>query len=269
MKALLRSFLLCVVAANCLKPCHAETPAEQALMQASINDGINPKWLTQSWDEKANRPYTVKVLEVERLLQKKVGTSVILRRYEASARKQPTSSLAIFPWVYARYRLVESHKVQKPLSGVCEELYKVLVLAPSPPSAEYARLRFKIEARTHLSSRLRKVGERLVARYRNDQRLLLAYSGVLGDSGDNEAAVRNDYALVKKFPKEPNYRWNLGMDLTTLAWNKRDPKLLDSGESQFNMFEKLAPPNHPLRRNLPNAREYIRIKRLRFAGKTP
>lgn len=261
--------LLCGAAIGCFQQCYAESPAEQVRAQAILQDNISPAWLTQSWDEKANRLYVAKALEVERLLKKKVIPSVILKRYEATARKQPNSSFAIFPWVYTRYRLVEAERIKKPLSQTCEELYKVLVLAPSPPSAEYARLRFKIEAQTHLRARLQKVGARLVARYKDDQRLLLAYSRVLGDSGDTETAVRNDYLMVKRFPKEPSHRWNLATDLTTLAWDKRDPKLLDAGEVQFKMFEKLAPPNHRLRRYLPNEREYIRRTRLRLAGKTP
>ncbi len=264
----LSAILVIPLVVGCFNPCHAENPAEQAFMHAAMEDSINPKWLTQDWDEKANKPYVAKALDVERLLQKKATPAVILKRYEGVARKQPTNSLAIFSWVYARYRLVEAERIKKPLSQVCEELYKVLVMAPAPPSAEYTRLRFKVEANTHLASHLSQIGPRLIARYKNDRSLLLCYSAVVGDS-NSEAGVHNDYAMVKKFPKDPAFRWNLAMDLSTLAWKKRDAKLLDASELQFKVFEKLAPPNYSLRRYLPNAREYIRRKRLRFAGKTP
>jgi hypothetical protein len=266
---LLGAFNLCGI-----DQCQSATPDEQAAMQAAVQDAIHPVWLTQKWDAKENAPYVAKAAEIERLLQLNVSASTLLKRYESTARAKPKDSLALFPWVYARYRLVESGRIKKPhtsfgLESICEDLYKVLVMAPPPPSAEYARLRFKIEYRTHLRSRLKGVGARLVALYPNDRRLLLAYNGVIADSGDLGTAVRNGYLLVKKYPKDPGCRYNLATDLTSLAWNKRDPRFLDAGEAQFKMFEKLAPGNHRLRRSLPDEREYIRRTRLRLMGKTP
>jgi hypothetical protein len=249
--------------------CQSATPDEQAAMQAAVQDATQPVWLTQKWDAKENAPYVAKATEIERLLQKNVSASTLLKRYESTARAKPKDSLALFPWVYARYRLVESGRIKKPLEFTCLDLYKVLIMAPPPLSAEYARLRFKIEYRIPLSSRLKGVGARLVAFYKNDRKLLLAYNGVLANSGQLESAVHNGYLLVKKYPTDPDFRYSLASDLTSLAWKKRDPRFLDAGEAQFKIFEKLAPANHRLRRYLPDEREYIRIKRLRFAGKTP
>lgn len=171
--------------------------------------------------------------------------------------------------MYARYRLVELGRVQKLLPPVCEALYKVLVLAPPPPAAEYARLRFKVEAQTHLSSRLLGIGSKLIARYKDDSNLAWAYNGIVSNSGDLETAVRNDYQLIKKYPNVPRYRYDLGSDLSSLAWKRRDPKLLDASEKQFALYEKLVPRTDRLRRHLPYEREYIRRKRLRLQGKTP
>ncbi len=263
------AMLGCVLLLGCFGVCFAETPQQQAVSIAIREDGFNPIWLTQKWDEKVNLPYAAKATEIEKLLTRKVAPALILKKYQAAARQKPSDSLAIFPWIYARYRLVESGAIKKPLPELCNDLYKELVLAPPPASAEYARLRFKVESQTHLSSRLEQIGARLVARYKNDEKLMLAYNNIVAQHGSLATAVSNDRAMIKSNPQEPGYRFNLATDLTSLSWLRRDPKLLDEGEAQFKLFEKLAPPNHPLRRRLLNEYEYIRLKRLRFAGKKP
>lgn len=260
---------LCVVTAGLFIAGYAQTPQEQALSHAEMQNDLNPLWRTQKWDEKVNKPYADKAHQIEKLLQQKVEPLKIISKYEAAARANPRDSLAIFPWVYARYRVVEADRIRKPLAGVCYELHKVLVMAPPPPSAEYTLLRFKVEARWRPSAKFKKVGQRLMERYKKDLKLALVYNGVLIENGELETVIRNEYALVKKYPKEPDYRYALGSDLTVLSWKKRDPKLLDAGAAQLDIFEKLAPPNHLLRRYLPGEREYIRLKRLRFAGKKP
>ena len=264
-----RVVLLCALLFGYHGVCHAETPQQRKISTAIRDDSFNPTWLTQKWDEEVNVPYAAKAGEIEKLLQRKVAPAVILKKYQGVARQKPSDSRAIFPWIYARYRLVESGAIKKPLPQLCRKLYEELVVAPPPASAEYARLRFKIEYQTHLRSRLEKVGARLVARYKNDKGLLLAYNNVVAQYGDLATAVRMDRALVKDNPQEAGYRFNLATDLTSLAWNRRDVKLLDEGEAQFKLFEKLAPPDHPLRRRLPNEYEYIRLTRLSLAGKKP
>src|SRR4051812_17482403 len=105
-KILFTSF--CVLSMTWFTPCHAESPAQQKLSRALVQDTFNPTWLTQEWNKKVNAPYVIKSLAVEKMLQKKTPAAVLLKRYEEGARKKPDVALAIFSWVYARYRLVES-----------------------------------------------------------------------------------------------------------------------------------------------------------------
>ncbi len=223
-------------------------------------------WTTEEW-KGDDRPYARIRTDVDNTVAQGQLTEAVIERYWTEREKNRQDPERLFRWVYAVYKAEQTHPPIhfKQFPGPGAFMYDF----SSPPSYEFTRIRFLIDAQYGGEPELVAVGKRLLRRNPKDydvQYYLVEAFKPWKSEAEKQEALSYAQDLIRKNPNKPSAYGALG-DVYHACWVvKRQPTDAEKAITAYEQYLRLAPLNYESR---PATEKIIQRMRSYMVGERP